>query len=92
MNKLKKINKLVEKIKFYGSGIPKIYENIDIDLKDFEEDKEELFIRLEIDRNSIRFEIDKNGELYIETSPNNFEKLDELTFWKTMYIEARSNM
>lgn len=88
MNKLEKINKLVEKIKIYGSGISDVYENIDIDLEHSEEDKEELFIRLEIDRNSIRFEIDKNGEFYIETSPNNFEELDELTFWKTMYIES----
>ena len=88
MNKLEKINKLVEKIKFYGSGISDICENIDIDLEHSEEDKEELFIRLEIDRKSIRFEIDKNGEFYIETSPNNFEKLDETVFWKTMYIES----
>ncbi|MBR8733190.1 hypothetical protein IX329_000763 [Fusobacterium necrophorum] len=88
MNKLEKINKLVERIKYYGSGISDVYENIDIDLEHSEEDKEELFIRLEIDRNSIRFEIDKNGEFYIETSPNNFEGLDEVTFWKTMYIES----
>lgn len=88
MNRLEKINKLVEKIKYYAEGISDIYENIDIDLEHCEEDKEELFIRLEIDRNSIRFEIDKNGEFYIETSPNNFEELDEVTFWKTMYIES----
>ncbi|EFS22848.1 hypothetical protein MWF98_09020 [Fusobacterium necrophorum] len=86
MNKLEKINKLVERIKYYGSGISDVYENIDIDLEHSEEDKEELFIRLEIDRNSIRFEIDKDGEFYIETSLNNFESLDELTFWETMYI------
>ncbi|CAL7908667.1 hypothetical protein [Fusobacterium necrophorum] len=88
MNKLEKINKLVEKIKYYAEGISDVYENIDIDLEHSEEDKEELFIRLEIDRKSIRFEIDKNGEFYIETSLNNFEELDELTFWKTMYIES----
>ncbi len=88
MKKLEKINKLVEKIKYYAEEISDIYENIDIDLEHCEEDEEELFIRLEIDRNSIRFEIDKNGEFYIETSPNNFEELDEVTFWKTMYIES----
>lgn len=86
MNKLEKINKLVEKIKIYGSGISDIYENIDIDLEHFEEDKEELFIRLEIDKTHIRFLIDKNGEFFIETSLNTFESLDELEFWKTMYI------
>lgn len=88
MNKLEKINELVEKIMLYGSGISDIYENIDIDLEHSEEDKEELFIRLKIDRNSIRFEIDKNGEFYIETFLNNFEKLDETVFWKTMYIKS----
>lgn len=86
MNKLEKINKLVEKIKFYGSGISEIYENIDIDLEHSEEDDGDIFTRLEIDGTSIRFEIDKNGDLYIETSLNNFEELDEITFWKTMYI------
>lgn len=86
MNKLEKINKLAEKIKCYTYGISGVRKNIDIDLEHFEEDKEELFIRLEIDRNSIRFEIDKDGEFYIETSLNNFESLDELTFWETMYI------
>ncbi|CAL7879782.1 hypothetical protein [Fusobacterium necrophorum] len=91
MNKLEKINELVQAIKLYRSGISDIYENIDIDLEHSEEDKEELFIRLEIDRNSIRFEIDKNGEFYIETSPNNFEKLDETVFWKTMYLKATYN-
>ena len=29
MNKLEKINELVERIKLYGSGISDIYENID---------------------------------------------------------------
>ncbi|RXZ26911.1 hypothetical protein EPT55_07765 [Fusobacterium necrophorum] len=86
MNKLEKINELVEKIKLYVSEISDIYKNIDIDLEDFEEDKEELFVSLKIDGNYIRFEIDKNGEFFIETSLNNFEELDELTFWKTMYI------
>ena len=86
MNKLEKINELAGKIKYYTYGISDIRKNIDINLEHFEEDKEELFIRLEIDRNSIRFEIDKNGEFYIETFLNNFEELDELTFWKTMYI------
>ena len=88
MNKLEKINELAGKIKYYTYGISDIRKNIDINLEHFEEDKEELFIRLEIDRNSIRFEIDKNGEFYIETFLNNFEELDELTFWKTMYIES----
>lgn len=87
MNKLEKINYLIEKIKIYGNiGIPNIHKQLVIDLEDFEVDKEELFVTLAIDRNSIRFEIDKNGEIYIETSLNNFEFLDELTFWKTMYI------
>ncbi|KYL04885.1 hypothetical protein MWG07_00460 [Fusobacterium necrophorum] len=86
MNKLEKINELAEKIKYYTYGISDIRKNIDIDLEHFEEDKEELFIRLEIDRNSIRFEIDKNGEFYIETSLNNFKILNDLTFWETMYI------
>ena len=88
MNKLEKINKLVERIKYYGSGISEIYENIDIDLEDNYMEDGEIFTRLEIDKNSIRFEIDKNGEFYIETSLNNFEELDERTFWKTMYIES----
>ena len=88
MNKLEKINKLVERIKYYGSGISEIYENIDIDLEDNYMEDGEIFTRLEIDKNSIRFEIDKNGEFYIETSLNNFEELDELAFWKTMYIES----
>ncbi|KYM65184.1 hypothetical protein A2U16_10200 [Fusobacterium necrophorum subsp. funduliforme] len=88
MNKLEKINKLVERIKYYGSGISEIYENIDIDLEDNYMEDGEIFTRLEIDKNSIRFEIDKNGEFYIETSLNNFEELDELTFWKAMYIES----
>lgn len=86
MNRLEKINKLVEKIKYYAEGISDIYENIDIDLEHSEEDKDELFIRLEIYGNFIRFEIDKNGVFYIETSLNTFESLDELEFWKTMYI------
>ncbi len=86
MNKLEKINELAENIKYYVNGISDIRKNVDIDLEHSEEDKEELFVRLEIDQKSIRFEIDKNGEFYIETSLNNFESLDELTFWKTMYI------
>ena len=86
MNKLEKINKLVEKIKYYAEGIPEVYENIDIDLDDNCMEDGDIFTRLEIDKNSIRFEIDKNGEFYIETSLNNFEELDELAFWKTMYI------
>lgn len=88
MNKLEKINKLVERIKYYAEGIPEVYENIDIDLDDNCMEDADIFTRLEIDKNSIRFEIDKNGEFYIETSLNNFEELDELTFWKTMYIES----
>ncbi|CAL7891407.1 hypothetical protein [Fusobacterium necrophorum] len=86
MNKLEKINELAEKIKYYTYGISDVRKNIDIDLEHFEEDKEELFIRLEIDRNSIRFEIDKDGEVYIETSFNNFKILSDVTFWETMYI------
>lgn len=86
MNKLEKINELAEKIKYYTYGISDVRKNIDIDLEHFEEDKEELFIRLEIDRNSIRFEIDKDGEFYIETSLNNFKILSDVTFWETMYI------
>lgn len=88
MNKLEKINKLVEKIKYYAEGISEIYENIDIDLDDNCMEDGDVFTRLEIDGTSIRFEIDKNGVFYIETSLNNFESLDELTFWKTMYIES----
>lgn len=88
MNKLEKINYLIKKIKIYGSEIPDPRKQLVIDLEYFEEDKEELFVTLAIDRTSIRFEIDKNGEFYIETSPNNFEKLDETVFWKTMYIES----
>ncbi|MDK4496655.1 hypothetical protein MVQ25_01475 [Fusobacterium necrophorum] len=88
MNKLEKINELAENIKYYVNGISDIRKNVDIDLEHSEEDKEELFVRLEIDQKSIRFEIDENGEFYIETSLNNFEELDELTFWKTMYIES----
>ncbi|KYM39599.1 hypothetical protein A2U03_06715 [Fusobacterium necrophorum subsp. funduliforme] len=86
MNKLEKINKLVEKIKCYAERISDVYENIDIDLDDNCMEDGDIFTRLEIDKNSIRFEIDKNGEFYIETSLNNFESLDELTFWETMYI------
>lgn len=86
MNKLEKINYLIKKIKIYGSEIPDPRKQLVIDLEYFEVDKEELFVTLAIDRNSIRFEIDKNGEFYIETSLNNFESLDELTFWETMYI------
>lgn len=86
MNKLEKINELAEKIKYYTYGISDVRKNIDIDLEHFEEDKEELFIRLEIDRNSIRFEIDKDGEVYIETSLNNFKILSDVAFWETMYI------
>ena len=88
MNRLEKINKLVEKIKYYAEGIPDVYENIDIDLDDNCMEDGDIFTRLEIYGTSIRFEIDKNGVFYIETSPNNFESLDELTFWKTMYIES----
>ena len=84
MNKLEKINELAENIKYYVNGIS----NVDIDLEHSEEDKEELFVRLEIDQKSIRFEIDENGEFYIETSPNTFETLDEAKFWKIMYIES----
>ncbi|XGU47803.1 hypothetical protein ACEXAJ_03495 [Fusobacterium necrophorum subsp. funduliforme] len=88
MNKLEKINELAEKIKYYTYGISDVRKNIDIDLEHFEEDKEELFVTLAIDRTSIRFEIDKNGEFFIETSLNNFESLDELVFWETMYIKS----
>ncbi|KYM38128.1 hypothetical protein, partial [Fusobacterium necrophorum] len=62
MNKLEKINKLVEKIKYYAEGISDIYENIDIDLDDNCMEDGDIFTRLEIDGTSIRFEIDKNGE------------------------------
>ena len=88
MNKLEKINELAENIKYYVNGISDIRKNVDIDLEHSEEDKEELFVRLEIDQKSIRFEIDENGEFYIETSPNTFETLDEAKFWKIMYIES----
>lgn len=91
MNKLEKINELVEKIKLYVSKISDIYKNIDIDLEDFEEDKEELFVSLKIDGNYIRFEIDKDGEFYIETSLNNFQKLYEIVLWKIMYLKATNN-
>ena len=57
MNKLEKINKLVEKIKYYAEGISDVYENIDIDLDDNCMEDGDIFTRLEIDKNSIRFEI-----------------------------------
>lgn len=91
MNKLEKINKLVEKIKIYGSRIPDICENVDINVRNncIEDTIEDgnIFVRLVIDKTYIRFLIDENGEFFIETSLNTFESLDELEFWKTMYIE-----
>ncbi|AVQ21388.1 hypothetical protein C4N15_06925 [Fusobacterium necrophorum subsp. funduliforme] len=91
MNKLKKINELAEEIKLYGGEISEIYENIDIDLDYFEEDNEELFVNLKINENYIRFEIDKKGVFYIETSLNKFEQLYATVFWATMYLKATYN-
>ncbi|MDK4524977.1 hypothetical protein [Fusobacterium necrophorum] len=85
MNKLEIINNLVQKIKLYESknfAIP-------VDLYYFEEDKEEFFVSLKIDENYIRFLINKDGDYFIETSLNKFESLDELTFWRIMYLNLK---
>ena len=83
MTKLQKINNLVKEVKLYESKnfvLP-------IDLYHFEEDKEEFFITLEIDDNYIRFLINKDGDYFIETSLNKFERLTEILFWKVMYVK-----
>lgn len=87
MTKLQKINNLVKEIKLYESKnfvLP-------IDLSHFEEDKEEFFITLEIDENYIRFLINKDGDYFIETSLNKFERLTEILFWRVMYLKATNN-
>lgn len=85
MNNLEKINKLVQEIKLYES---KNYV-LPIDLYYFEEDNEEFTVSLKIDDNYIKFLINKDGNYFIETSSNKFERLTEILFWRGMYIRQK---
>lgn len=85
MNKLEKINKLVETIKLYESK----HFVLPIDLYYFEEDTEKFSVSLKIDENYIDFLINKDGDYFIETSLNKFERLTEILFWRVMYTRLK---